>query len=38
VFARRPGEVGGYGIPGDLVLAALRDAGTQPVRPTDCTR
>jgi len=38
VFARRPGERGGYGIPADLVLAALREAGTRPVPATDCAR
>jgi S1-C subfamily serine protease len=38
VFARRPGEHGGYGIPADLVRAALRDAGSKPVSATDCAR
>jgi S1-C subfamily serine protease len=38
VFARRPGERGGYGIPADLVRAALREAGTKPVPATDCAR
>jgi len=38
VFARRPGERGGYGIPADLVRAALRDAGSRPVSATDCAR
>jgi len=38
VFARRPGETGGYGIPGDLVRAALDRAGTTPVPATDCAR
>ena len=38
VFARRPGERGGYGIPSDLVQAVLRDAGTKPVPATDCAR
>jgi S1-C subfamily serine protease len=38
VFARRPGEQGGYGIPADLVRAALRDAGSKPVGATDCAR
>lgn len=38
VFARRPGERGGYGIPADLVRDALREAGAKPVRATACTR
>ena len=38
VFARRPGELGGYGIPADLVRRALARAGTQPVAATDCAR
>jgi len=38
VFARRPGERGGYGIPADLVHTALRAARTRPVPATDCTR
>lgn len=38
VFARRPGERGGYGIPADLVRAALREAGTRPMQATDCAR
>ncbi|HLG08922.1 MAG TPA: MarP family serine protease [Gaiellaceae bacterium] len=38
VFARRPGERGGYGIPADLVRAALREVGRRPVSATDCTR
>lgn len=38
VFARRPGERGGYGIPPELVRAAIREAGTRPVPATDCTR
>jgi len=38
VFARRPGERGGYGIPADLVQAALRAAGARAVPATDCTR
>jgi S1-C subfamily serine protease len=38
VFARRPGERGGYGIPVELVRAALREAGTKPVPATDCAR
>jgi S1-C subfamily serine protease len=38
VFARRPGERGGYGIPADLVRAALREAGGRAVPATDCAR
>lgn len=38
VFARRPGERGGYGIPADLVRDALRDVKTRPVAATECTR
>jgi S1-C subfamily serine protease len=38
VFARRPRETGGYGIPADLVRAALREAGMRPVSATDCAR
>ncbi len=38
VFARRPGERGGYGIPAELVRAVLRDAGARPVPATDCAR
>ena len=38
VFARRPGERGGYGIPADLVRTALREVGRRPVSATDCTR
>ncbi len=38
VFARRPGETGGYGIPGAQVRAALDRAGTKPVPATDCAR
>jgi S1-C subfamily serine protease len=37
VFARRPRETGGYGIPADLVGKALAEAGSQPVATTDCT-
>ena len=37
VFARRPGERGGYGIPDDLVEDALA-ARTQPVARTECAR
>jgi S1-C subfamily serine protease len=38
VFARRPGEEGGYGIPADLVRAAVRKAGGEPVDGTACVR
>ena len=38
VFARRPGESGGYGIPAALVRAALARAGAKPVPATDCVR
>jgi S1-C subfamily serine protease len=38
VFARRPGERGGYGIPSDPVRAALQDVRGEPVTATDCTR
>ncbi len=36
VFARRPGDDGGYGVPPELVRAALGDARTNPVAPTSC--
>ena len=36
VFARRPRETGGYGIPADLVAKALAQAGS-PVAATSCT-
>jgi S1-C subfamily serine protease len=38
VFARRPRETGGYGIPAELVVKALAQAGSRPAAPTDCTR
>jgi S1-C subfamily serine protease len=39
VFARRPAERGGYGIPPDLVRDALaRARGTGPSLATDCAR
>ncbi len=38
VFARRPRETGGYGIPAELVRAALSAAGARPVPATECTR
>ena len=37
VFARRPRETGGYGIPSDLVRKVLAEAGRRAVGPTDCT-
>ena len=37
VFARRPRETGGYGIPADLVRKVLAQAGRRPVGATDCT-
>jgi S1-C subfamily serine protease len=37
VFARRPRETGGYGIPAALVRKALSEVGTRSVVPTDCT-
>jgi S1-C subfamily serine protease len=37
VFARRPRETGGYGIPADVVRKALADAGSRAVAATDCT-
>jgi S1-C subfamily serine protease len=36
VFARRPRETGGYGIPADLVRNALAQAGRRPVAATEC--
>jgi S1-C subfamily serine protease len=36
VFARRPRETGGYGIPADLVRKALAQAGRRPVPATEC--
>ena len=38
VFARRQGERGGYGIPSELVQAAIRKTGMRPPPATDCTR
>ncbi len=38
VFARRPRETGGYGIPADLVRKALAEVGRSPVATTDCAR
>ncbi len=37
VFARRPRETGGYGIPSDLVRNLLAKVGPKPVGTTDCT-
>jgi uncharacterized membrane protein required for colicin V production len=37
VFARRPRETGGYGIPIDLVRKVVAQAGERPVAATDCT-
>jgi S1-C subfamily serine protease len=37
VFARRPRETGGYGIPIDLVQKVLTRASRRPVAATDCT-
>lgn len=37
VFARRPRETGGYGIPADLVRKTLAKASSRPVAATDCT-
>jgi len=38
VFARRPRETGGYGIPADFIRKTLAQVGSRPVAPTDCTR
>jgi S1-C subfamily serine protease len=38
VFARRPRETGGYGIPAALVRKALAQVAGRPVPTTDCTR
>lgn len=37
VFARRPRQTGGYGIPADFVRTVLARAGRRPVEPTACT-
>ena len=37
VFARRPRETGGYGIPADFVRKTLAQVGARPVAATDCT-
>jgi S1-C subfamily serine protease len=36
VFARRPRQTGGYGIPADFVRTVVERAGANPVAPTDC--
>jgi S1-C subfamily serine protease len=36
VFARGPGDGGGFGLPADLVRSALESAGTEPVPETAC--
>lgn len=38
VFARRPRETGGYGIPADVVRKILDQVGRRPVAATDCAR
>ena len=38
VFARRPRETGGYGIPADLVHKVLAQVGARAVPTTDCAR
>jgi S1-C subfamily serine protease len=38
VFARRPGEQGGYGIPADLVRALLGQASARPLSAPKCVR
>jgi S1-C subfamily serine protease len=37
VFARRPRETGGYGVPAELVRSVVADARVRPIPPTDCT-
>jgi S1-C subfamily serine protease len=37
VFARRPRETGGYGIPAELVRSVVEGVGATPVGATDCT-
>jgi hypothetical protein len=37
VFARRPRETGGYGIPPSVVRKAISEVGPRPVAATDCT-
>jgi S1-C subfamily serine protease len=36
VFARRPRQTGGYGIPADFVRTVVERAGANPVAPTGC--
>jgi S1-C subfamily serine protease len=38
VFARRPDQEGGFGVPAELVRAAVRSAGAEPVGRTACVR
>jgi uncharacterized membrane protein required for colicin V production len=38
VFARRPRETGGYGIPAEVVRRAVAQVGSRPVGATDCAR
>ena len=38
VFARRPRETGGYGIPAELVRRIVASARSKPVPTTECTR
>jgi S1-C subfamily serine protease len=38
VFARQPGDRGGFGIPSEVVASAVREAGREPVPATECTR
>ncbi|MDH5280396.1 MAG: serine protease, partial [Thermoleophilia bacterium] len=38
VFARRPGERGGYGIPAELVRKTLAQVRSRPVAATECAR
>ena len=38
VFARKPGEQGGFGVPIDVVRAAVKDAGRDSVPGTECAR
>jgi S1-C subfamily serine protease len=38
IFARRPGDEGGFGVPTSVVRAAVADAGRSPVGRTECAR
>ena len=38
VFARRPGEQGGFGVPPSVVRATVAVARSSPVKPTECAR